>query len=553
MASDPVVVEAPAARADAVDWRLVAALSVASVAMVAVLGYFYRTHPFADSAYFADRLLRLVAGGRIYRDFEFAYGPLLLLPIDWLWLVLRNAGADIYASLYASVAVLHVVGLLMAAYLLDRLDIPRPWRHTALVLVFAFGFFMVSLGPNYLPMRFLTPFVALVWTAEMTRKSWWQGTLAALVSLALAYAISPEMGIAAALGIVAALGLQAVRGRWLLLVPTVSAAIVGVFGFWIYYSMPGSTLTQVGGGAFNFPVLPGQPALVFVATMLALALGVGFTSSAEMWPRTALQLGWLVSAGVLMAAALGRADFGHIFFNGLGAFLLALAIVHRVWRKLTPAYLGVVAVVFVGIAFTTATTAAPSVFAGGVNAGLISKGRSMSLAMHLGRTAETGRQWYRDAIVAEPSSSDVNRLVASRGVFAPYMLQGQVGVTLAEKGALLPGFSIPGLTMTPQQMDRLLAPLGSAAYVFLPTGEYTGLLDAAKSRSDTEPVTFMRRPTSGTDAALYSMIEAFPLHTHPANQMYEPDAILGAILRRDWEIEHESGSFVILRRRSKAR
>lgn len=548
----PVVADARPERGDAIDRRLLAGLMLASVAMVALMAYIYRSHPFADSAYFVDRMLRAAAGGRFYRDFEFAYGPLLFYPEYGLWQLLKPTGLSVYNALYATTAALYVGGLAMAAYLLNRLDIPRRYRHAALLVVFAFGLFTITLGPNYLALRFLTPFVALVWTAEMTARDSRAGTIAALVSAGLAFAVSPEMGIAATIGIVVALGAQAGRHSWRVVVPAAVGLITGAVCFWLYYASPGSTLAQFGAGAWNFPVLPGQPALVFVLTMLALSLGVGMTTGFDASPSNAVQLAWYVSAGVLMAAAIGRADFGHIFWNGLGAFLLAVAVVHRVWPRLAAAYLGVVGVVFVVTSFTVATTSTPAVFASAVNSGVISRRQSMHLAQRLGRTQETGRRWYTDSLEAEPTPSDVATLLASKKVFAPFLLHGKVGVTLAEGHALLSLYAIPGQAMSPVPLERILAALDSAHSVILPSVDYDGYLRAAETRTDTESVTTMRLSKTGTDPGFYSLYEAFPLSTHPVNPTFDPNAILGSGIRRDWVLDHESGSYSILRRRSKA-
>jgi hypothetical protein len=143
----------------------------------------------------------------------------------------------------------------------------------------------------------------------------------------------------------------------------------------------------------------------------------------------------------------------------------------------------------------------------------------------------------------------VDMLVASKSVVTPYMMQGRVGVTLAENRALLPMYAIPGLALAPAQLEPTLASLSAARYVLLPTAEFDGLISAASSRTDTESPTAMRRPRAGTDYGLYSMLTAFPLRTHAAHPVYEPRAVLGKVLERDWEVDHESGGYTILRKK----
>lgn len=80
---------------DRVDWRLAAALMAASAVFFIGMALLFRRYPVGDAAYFIDRLLQLVNGGRFYQDFEFAYGPLLVLPTSWAWLVVRGLGVDV--------------------------------------------------------------------------------------------------------------------------------------------------------------------------------------------------------------------------------------------------------------------------------------------------------------------------------------------------------------------------------------------------------------------------------------------------------------------------
>jgi hypothetical protein len=200
-------------------------------------------------------------------------------------------------------------------------------------------------------------------------------------------------------------------------------------------------------------------------------------------------------------------------------------------------------------AFALGSIGVPAIYAGGVNSGVITRRASMRLATRLGRTEETGRQWYKAALLQEPSKADVDLLLASKKVFAPYMMQGTAAVTLAQNHALLPVYAIPGLALSPTQLDPLLASLHDAQYVFLTRAEYDGLMAASKSRFATQSPTAMRRPTSGSDDGFYAMETGFPLRTHAANLVYEPTAVLGNEIKRDWEIARASGAYVILRRR----
>jgi hypothetical protein len=533
---------------DRVDWRVAAILMGLTAAIFLGLAQLYGRYPTGDSAYFVDRLFQLINGGRFYQDFEFAYGPLLLFPTYWAWLAVRSMGVEIFSVYYAFAVATHVLGIAMAVYLANRLRIPRGWKHALVLMVFAFDVFMANLGMNYSPVRYLTPFVLLVWALQSSRKGVLRASICTVIAIAVTFAVSPEMGVAAALGLFVAFVMWALRRERLMFVPAAISVAVGLAGWMLYSSWAGSTFVAFGQGVFYMPVLPGQPALVFAATMLALAWAVGVTSDFSGNEEMFVQAGWFVASYVLIPAALGRADFGHLFWNGLGAIMLTVAVLYQVSPRLTAAFFSAAFVVYVFCAFAVTSTLVPDMYASGVRNGVIGKRASMRLATRLNRSAETGRQWYNSAELIEPTKADVAMLVRSGSVVAPFFLQGRMGLALAQNRALVPTFVDPQFVALPGQLDALEANMDKATYILIPASSYDYLVETAKLRPDSQ-TSLMRRPLQATSPGVSAILQQFPLQTHYANPGYEPVIALGRYLDKNWVVEKHSGDYVILRKK----
>jgi hypothetical protein len=90
-----------------------------------------------------------------------------------------------------------------------------------------------------------------------------------------------------------------------------------------------------GGGAINFPIVPGPPILVYFAAIFICACWLyrSFLNGATDDPT----LGLLFFSIPMIAAALGRCDPSHVFWNGLATFLASLLYV-SLFRKAWPVY-----------------------------------------------------------------------------------------------------------------------------------------------------------------------------------------------------------------------
>jgi hypothetical protein len=265
-----------------------------------------------EAPYFLDRLDHLSRGLIPYRQFEFAYGPLLLYPEVWVARLLHVG----YATGYSIVWVASwLIGIWMVWELVRSVDIASRRRtHIFTLICVLIAPAIASRGLNYTALRiFCAAFVVLMvhrvcW--RWRRPLWTAGAAVLGVLLALYY--SPEQGVGAAAGLTIYLAYLATRKcnafSW-------GALAMMLAGFAVGFALANGmsmfrTMHSISSGGYNFPLLP-SPSVCLVlgcylcaACFLAQRLRQGECSSVTL-P--------LVCAGAAMLpAAMGRCDVGHL-------------------------------------------------------------------------------------------------------------------------------------------------------------------------------------------------------------------------------------------------
>ncbi len=308
----------------------------AALAFTGVLGGLaVRTHIYwGDAGYFYNQLRSgLMLHRTLYSGFEFPYGPLLYAWPAAFVVALRPLGVSMGAAYIVSLAALQVLGLGLLFYTLQAMPMRRSLKIAALLLI-TLGSLVPLLGINYALLRFLLPFATLVWLARQPR------LLPALAIAGLGamvqFATSPEMGVAFTAGIVVFSVYRAlIQGRrwlWLPLACAVGAggfALLAGHGYFLDFG-------RLANGEYNLIVepLPHLLLLTFAAVALAPLAVAGAVRSRS--PYAGMLLSIFAAALTLLAPALGRCDPIHVFFNGLGLYLLALVAVDAAataWRK----------------------------------------------------------------------------------------------------------------------------------------------------------------------------------------------------------------------------
>ncbi len=293
---------------------------------------------YADSGYFLTQLRSgLVFHGVIYRDFEFAYGPLLYLWPATFVRVLAHVGIYTAAAYMVSLVTMEILGVWMLFATVSVLPITHGMKRSAFLLL-TFLSLDPQAGLNYTPVRFILPSAGVLLLSR--QRAWQKASLWAAAIEMIQFAVSPELGVAFGTA-AAAYGLYqafVVGSRWLMVGV---AAIVGGVCFAVI-SGPDyfRTMREFAKGGYNLILEPAPHILVLLFCAVCLAPLVVASALRSDRVRTnpaaseapaagGMLLGLYVGALAMLAPALGRCDPLHVSFNGWGLFLLAFVAIDR--------------------------------------------------------------------------------------------------------------------------------------------------------------------------------------------------------------------------------
>ncbi|MDX6767325.1 MAG: hypothetical protein SFU85_11110 [Candidatus Methylacidiphilales bacterium] len=292
-----------------------------------------------ESRYFLTRIDLIYLGMKPYADFQFNYGPALIyspLLLDWLskgLLGIENAYAWCLALGYIS-------GFACLFLFLRAIRLPdtsRPWVLAVLML----NWCVLTMAMQYIPIRHtLLPALLvmagyLVHGAERQPGKMFFSALVIFGGGIGCFLISPEMGIAYWAGMLAVVVVMLISRKFItasLIVCSLAASAGSVHTLTSGYF---HALISFGSGAWNFPIYPNLQNLFFIGACLSVLplLGCAVLQNATdaRAPAAAACGG---AAVVLLPAALGRCDPGHVLINGLiilvlgFAFLFSLSLRH---------------------------------------------------------------------------------------------------------------------------------------------------------------------------------------------------------------------------------
>jgi len=324
-------------------WMLLVSLLLVALGCAAMYLLAGRYHGFGESYYLIDRIALLDQGRSPYLDFEFVYGPAQLYGPLFLHRLLPLNVADAYYLFWT-------LSYLLGAYLLfkciDEIRFPTPAKSAIFVMLYAAGLFAtIRMGTNYTFLRYALPLYFVVKLNSHFRdpRTMRVAIDVLLCSLfcALLVLSSPETAVAFAFasGCVALFCRPIALSRRVL----VSALLVIAYGaiFAIAHKLHVlDAMLADGGGAINFPIVPGVTNLVYFVAIFVTACWLyrTFMNRAMDDPT----LGLLFFSIPMIAAALGRCDPSHVFWNGLATFLASLlymSLFRRVWHVYALAYL----------------------------------------------------------------------------------------------------------------------------------------------------------------------------------------------------------------------
>ena len=289
-----------------------------------------------EALYMVDRQLHLSHGERMYRDFEFIYGPMLLYPGYWFQNLLHLSASHAY---YLNWKMQFVLGTAVFWYAIAHIDLPVRYRPLLFLILFLFQVSAIQNGGlNYTPLRSC----AALGLAVATHQVWCRYrnalyTAASMVfSIAIGFAVSAEQGIGLTFGMCAYALLLTWRHRGAF--PIWVAGIVVCLGAGVLAAASGmgilNTPRMFAAGGYSFPLLPSPINLLLLATYVS---GLGLFVRA-LWARNIENVAVpLALCGIpMLTAAFGRCDPGHLMSATplfvLGAFALtARPRLHLVW------------------------------------------------------------------------------------------------------------------------------------------------------------------------------------------------------------------------------
>ena len=298
-------------------------LCLTMIALVGALG------GYQESGYDIYRLYLVSLGRHPYRDFEWPFGIALLYIPLWTARLFHLSLLSAFSTVLTVASVLSTWALYAV---INRLRFiggkARTWIFWLLFLL-SLGA-PLNFGLHYVGLRYLLPMLVLLWAADLSRI----GPMAAAVLLPAAAAVmlvtSPEMAIAVLVAGAVVLMPRNAFTRSRLSWPAYFFSVVSMAALVLLAGRLGvfDTARASGGGADSLPFVPSAPAILF---LLNVFLGLSVLVWRWRHPNPEDNTPVLILTSIpLLPAALGRADPGHLYSNGLG---FAIAVLVYLWPR----------------------------------------------------------------------------------------------------------------------------------------------------------------------------------------------------------------------------
>ena len=395
----------------------------------------------SDYGYFIGQMSSAADYGRkLYSEIEFPYGPLLFYPPIWMQGLFRWCARPLAAAYCLSYVAEEAGGLLLLAYVMQRLPIESRLRRRVFIAMTVFSL-SGGFGVNYTFFRFATPLAIFLFSLRGRRLVTAAPLL--LIGQLITLGISPEIGFGFGSGVVGYGLLRALRRefRWLVVVP------VPIVGFELFLLLAGRgylhVLSLFSRGAYSLIVEPQIFVLLYLASLVWLA-----PAGLAAWRRddrtdADLLLGMYVLGVALVPAAFGRADLGHVVYNGLPILLLALIAVSA-WRAPARLAWGLVifAVVFIGqrVDFTLYHQQLQYVVAAQIVQRVPLNTRRKLAAEPLFRDTNTGKLLVKESLSSPFDVDQVQEIVGRTKVAVPLQVPLEVEEALRQRDLYRPGF-----------------------------------------------------------------------------------------------------------------
>jgi hypothetical protein len=449
-------------------------LGVTAIAACGVL-LIYGAHVryMSDYGYFIGQMSSAAIYGRkLYSEIEFPYGPLLFYPPIWIQGLFRWCARPLAAAYCFTYIAEEVGGLLLLAYVMQRLPIERQLRRGVFIAMTLFSL-SGGFGVNYTFFRFAAPLAIFLFSLRGRRLAVAAPLL--LLGQLVTLGISPEIGFGFGGGVVGYGLLRVLRRefRWWVVLP------VPLVGFGLFLLVAGRgylhVLSLFSGGAYSLIVEPQLFVLMYLASLIWLAPAGLAAWRREERADADLLLGMYVLGVALVPAAFGRADLGHVIYNGLPIVLLALVAVSG-WRpraRLAWA-LVIFAVVLIGqrVDFVLYRQQLQYVTAAQIVERVPLDTRRRLAAKPLFRETNTGKLLLREDLSSPFDVDRVQTIVGSSQVAVPLQVPLEVEEALRQRDLYRPGFYLfeAGL-FDRNSEEKKIAEMNESAWALLPPRE----------------------------------------------------------------------------------
>jgi hypothetical protein len=494
------------------DPKLFLSFVVVSALTVVTLTGWYCFVPYSrcgEMACFLSRMDLLVMGRIAYYQFPFPYGPALIY-LPYLFYKALNGLLSVEQAYFTTLLCQWIAGYYLLYYCV-RLLFPTN-RRLAVFWLTATTFFNLSLGANYTPLRFLLPLSALLWVhALMIRPRRRAGPVLARALLGpfAAFLISPEIGLAATLALVvyfaALLWTSERRMSWLIIAPLVGMA--AAVAPWLTHYI--GILSRNPG---EFPVLPGPAMLLMLAAAFLVIPSLAAWAIRNRSVAGAAALALCAELGLFIVPAMSRCDIGHVYIYGLGTFLLGFAILARLpgnWSTISAW------TVFIVIAVIGSWPHYPWLF------------RQVQTARIEMRTLPAGDEPMTGAgfrfSKQFPSRTGMEPLLQYGPLSVPLGCDEGVDRFLKLNGKLAAGY-YPSYEPDVYNLPETLMQIKSLDW------DRTILIP----KEALNPAALPPARLAATDSHMLFTLELFPVHLHPRNLPFDPDALVAAAIRKEF-------------------
>lgn len=496
----------------------------------------------------------LLASGRVpYRDFMYNYGPATLYCPFWLsnitggWLSFDQS-YPITVGLFTS------LGFIFIFLILRNLELPetlRPWGLGFCIFIWP----ALHMGLQGTSLRFLVVPGTLILFDAVFRKcsekgggSWlWIGA-ASVAAVTCSIMISPEMGICSVTAVAA-------FGFVLLLRRSFAQAVACLLGVALaavasLLLMPDYLLTvfAFASGAENFPVYPNLHNVSLVAaSLLSLPALIVAALCDPRQSRAPLTLSLAVAAGMLLPAAFGRCDPGHVASDGFIPIVLmfpAAAALGKTWLRGWIGYY--IAVYVVGLQIFNWNLFAPSY------------SDAIQLHAYYRKNPQLIDSWRKEWDALRSKSPCAKNLHWSKVLpfpqeLTPYTSKGTVGLTIGNEGNLwmarflllqnkLPRDYFHAYSQGAATKEQIAVKIReNSAYDFLIMPKTT--FEVARGTIDLAVYQKVR-------CAYLSKILLFPMNSPVLHAPYLPEIEYARSMLIDYEPVADFNDYIILKKRS---